>query len=29
VCQARTGVGCTLPILPQFETSFLGTVSST
>jgi hypothetical protein len=29
VCQARAGVGCTLPTLLQFKSSFLGTVSST
>jgi hypothetical protein len=29
MCQARAGVGCTLPTLLQFKSSFLGTVSST
>jgi hypothetical protein len=29
VCQARAGIGCTLPTLLQFKSSFLGTVSST
>jgi hypothetical protein len=29
VCQARVGVGCTLPTLLQFKSSFLGAVSST
>jgi hypothetical protein len=29
VRQARAGVGCSLPTLLQFESSFLGSVSST